>query len=256
MPLVFFMDFSAALSQISQAINAKKMVIVVGNCYVEYWGRAASKLARGQRLVMIKGDNSFAIHQNRLLRPVNYMMNARIHSEVLGDNSFLLSARKQNPKEEIKVFFYKIDFVYDFLMDAPADLRLFGSERELSDQLMNDLSFIEPGLVAIKKEDVFRKGIVDIIAEDAAGNLVVIEVKRRKADFAAVTQLQRYMQQVQKMKGKKTRGLLLAPDITKAALELLENNKLEFFKLEFEIGNPSAKIKGAQKKQPTITEFL
>lgn len=204
---------------------------------------------------MIKGDNSFAIHQNRLLRPVNYMMNARIHFEVQ-DNAFVFSARKQKPKEEIKVYFYRIDDVHAHSMDAPADLRLFGSERELSDELMNDLSFIEPGLKPLKKEDVFRKGVVDIIAEDAKNNLVVVEVKRRKADFAAVTQLERYMKQVQRMKNKKTRGLLVAPDITKAAMELLENYGLEFFRLEFEIGNPKAKIKGAHKKQPTITEFL
>ena len=249
------MDFSQAIEQISEAVNAKKMLMIVGNCYAEYWGRAASKLPKGKRLVMIKGDNSFAIHQNRLLRPVNYMMGAKIHFEVL-DNVLLLSAKKNSPKEEIKVFFYRVDDVHAHAMDLPADLRLFGSERELSDQLMNDLSFIEPGLKPLKKEDVFRKGIVDIIAEDAEQNLVVIEVKRRKADFAAVTQLERYMRQVEKMKGKKTRGLLVAPGINKAALELLENYGLEFFKLEFEIGNPSAKIKGATKKQPTITEYL
>lgn len=249
------MDFSQALAQISEAVNSKKMLMIVGNCYVEYWGRAASKLPKGKRLVMVKGDNSFAIHQNRLLRPVNYMMGAKIHFEAL-DNVLLLSAKKNSPREEIKVFFYRVDDIHAHAMDAPSDLRLFGSERELSDQLMNDLSFIEPGLRPLKKEDVFRKGIVDIIAEDAQQNLVVIEVKRRKADFAAVTQLERYMKQVEKMKGKKTRGLLIAPDINKAALELLENYGLEFFKLEFEIGNPSAKIKGATKKQPTITEYL
>ncbi len=183
------------------------------------------------------------------------MMNARISFEVT-DGTLLLCAKKINPKEEIKVFFYSVDFLHSHKIDEPIDLRLFGSERELSDQLMNDLSFIEPGLKPLKKEDVFRKGIVDIIAEDAQKNLVVIEVKRRKADFAAVTQLARYMKQVEKLKNIKTRGLLVAPEITKAALELLENYGLEYFKFEFEIGNPSAKIKGVQKKQPTITEYL
>jgi len=220
------MDFSQAHKQIDEAIKSKHMLMVIGNCYVEYWGRAASKLPKGKRLVMIKGDNSFAIHQNRLLRPVNYMMDARIHFEVT-DNTLIMSARKQKPKEEIKVYFYRIDAVHSYEMDEPADLRLFGSERELSDQLMQDLSFIEPGLIPLKKEDIFRKGVVDIIAEDAKKNLVVVEVKRRKADFAAVTQLQRYMKQVEKIKNKKTRGLLLAPEITKAAMELLEDYRLD-----------------------------
>ena len=64
---------------------------------------------------------------------------------------------------------------------------------------MNDLSFLEPGLKPLNQQQVFRKGICDIIAEDARGKLVVIELKRRKADFNSVMQLKRYMQQVEKM---------------------------------------------------------
>ncbi len=249
------MEFGQAIKQIDEGIKSKGMLMVVGNCYVEYFGRAASKLPKGKRLLLIKGDNSFAIHQNRLLRPTNYMMNARIHFEQI-DGALLISAKKNNPKEEIKVFFYRIDAIHSHKMGEPSDLRLFGSERELSKQLMQDLSFIEPGLRPLKQEDHFRKGIVDIIAEDAQGNLVVIEVKRRQADFNAVQQLERYMKQVAKMKNKKTRGLLLAPEITKTATELLESYGLEFFKFEFEIGNPSTKIKGVQKKQPTLSEYM
>ena len=67
---------------------------------------------------------------------------------------------------------------------------------------MQDLSFLEPGLKPLNQEEVFRKGVVDILAEDAKGRLVVIELKRRQADYNAVMQLQRYMKQVEKIKGK------------------------------------------------------
>jgi len=135
-------------------------------------------------------------------------------------------------------------------------LRLFGSEKELSDQLMQDLSFLEPGLKPLKQEGIFRKGVVDILAEDAKGRLVVIELKRRQADYNAVMQLKRYMQQVEKIKGTETRGLLVAPSIGKNAYELLQRNGCEFFNFEFEIGNPKAKIKGLHKKQETIDKFF
>jgi hypothetical protein len=121
---------------------------------------------------------------------------------------------------------------------------------------MQDLSFLEPGLKPLNQEEVFRKGVVDILAEDAEGNIVVVEVKRRQADYNSVMQLKRYVQQVCKIKGKNCRGLLVAPSIGKNAYELLERNDLEFYNFEFEIGNPKSKIKGVQKKQSTIDKFF
>ncbi len=249
------MQLEQAQQQISEAISRKDLLLVVGDMTVEYWGRAASKLPRGKRLLLIKGDNSFAIHQNRLLRQTNYMMGARIGCE-MKDGALLLSARKLKPKETINVTLYSVEGLHSYPMREQADLRLFGSEKELSDELMQDLSFLEPGLKPLNQEEVFRKGVVDILAEDTKGRLVVVEVKRRQADYNAVMQLKRYMQQVEKLKGKETRGLLVAPSIGKNAYELLERNGCEFFNFEFEIGNPKSRIKGVQRKQKTLGSFL
>jgi hypothetical protein len=249
------MELEQAKNRILEAVSRKDLLMVVGDCYVEYWGRAASKLPRGKRLLLIKGDSSFAIHQNRLLRPTNYMMGARISAE-LKEGAILLSARKLNPKESIAVTLYSVDGLHSYPLRESADLRLFGSEKELSKELMQDLSFLESGLKPLHQEEIFRKGVVDILAEDSGGKLVVVEVKRRQADYNAVMQLQRYMKQVQKIKGKKTRGLLVAPSIGKNALELLQRNGCEFFSFDFEIGNPKSKIKGVKKKQATISNFF
>ncbi len=250
----FFMQLKQAQSIIEDAVQKKHLLCIVGNCFVEYWGRAASKLPKGKRLLLIKGDNSFAIHQNKNLRPTNYMMNARIASELAGE-TLVLSAKKRRPVEKITVTFYSVDFAQAFEMGNTGDLRLFGSEAELSNELMEDLSFIEPGLKPANQECPFRKGVVDILAEDSEGRLVVIEVKRRKADYKAVSQLYRYMKEVEKLKGRESRGILLAPDIHKKAREMLEEYGLEFAKLEFEIGNPKAKIKGVHRKQCRLDGF-
>ena len=249
------MDLLTAKLEIEAAISRKDMLMVIGECYVEYWGRAASKLPRGKRLILIKGDNSFAIHQNRLLRPTNYMMNARIACE-MQDNAIVLNAKKLKPKETINVKLYSVEGIHCYPMSENADLRLFGSERELSNELMQDLSFLEPGLKPLNQEEVFRKGVVDILAEDIKGNLVIVEVKRRQASYNAVMQLKRYMDQVCNIKGKNCRGILVAPSIAKNAYELLERMGLEFYSFEFEIGNPKSKIKGVQKKQATIDKFF
>ena len=184
-------------------------------------------------------------------------MDARISCDL--DNKFLvLGARKQKPKETIKTIFYSIDAVHSHPMEPSSDLRLTGSEKELNDELMQDLDFLEPGLKPLNQEHVLRKGFVDILAEDREGNLVVIELKRRQADYNAVQQLQRYVGQVKKIKNKKCRGLLIAPSIGKNARELLGEYGLEFYSFEFEVGNEEkgTKIKGIQKKQNTIDSYF
>ncbi len=246
------MNFLEAQKKILNAIKNSHMCIVVGECYVEYEGRASSKLPKGKRMLLIKGDSSISIHENRLIRPTNYMVGGSIACNVEKD-SLLVSSKKIKPKEKIEAWFYGVELVNSFDVPETNDLRLVGSEKELNDALMDDLSFLEPGLKPINQQQVFRKGICDIIAEDSKGRMVVIELKRRQADYAAVTQLKRYMEQVEKMKGVQTRGILLAPDIRKSARELLESYGLEYFSYDFEIGERS-KIKGIGKGQKKISE--
>ena len=236
---------------IHYALEKKHLLVIVGECYVEYWGRAASKLQKGSRMLIIKGDNSFAIHQNKYLRPVNYMMDATILCH-LKDNRLELIASKIKPRETIKVIFSRLDFIKSFQLEDVADIRLFGSEEELSRLLAEDLDFIEPGLKPLKQEVPFKKGVVDIVAEDSAGRIVLVEVKRRKAGLDSVSQLHRYREQLKKTKNKMVRGILLAPDITNNAIDLLHDYGLEYYKLDFEIGNPNARIKGLEKKQTKL----
>ncbi len=253
-----FMAFrlAKAKEKLDSFLNSGKMIVVIGNCFVHYQGRAGSKLAEGNRMLLIKADNSFAIHQNTKLRPINYMMNAQSSTKIDSEkNCLVISAFKRKPKEKLEVFFNQIDFVQAFEIEREKELRLFGSERELSDLLMQDLSVLEKGLTALKKEQPLRKGIIDIIAEDKDKNLVVVEVKRRKADLNAVRQLYSYVKQVETIKGKKTRGIICAPLIGKPPMELLEKYGLEFCRLDYEIYNPKEEIKGLQKKQSTLTEL-
>ena len=76
------MDLEKAQKKILNSIKHNNMCVAVGECYVEYEGRASSKLPRGKRMLLIKGDSSFAIHENRLIRPTNYMMGASIGCEL------------------------------------------------------------------------------------------------------------------------------------------------------------------------------
>ncbi len=251
------MELAFAAGKIREGLSKKSMVAVFGFCEADYRGRAVSRLPKGKRLVLIKGDNSISIHQNRLVRPTNYMMNTRISLEAEGE-SLVMNANRTCPKERLSVRFHGIFDVQCYDMEISNDLRLSGSERDLNEILMEDLSMIEPGLRPINQQEHFRKGIADIIAEDTAGKLVVIELKRRQADYASVTQLQRYMKEVERIKGVESRGILLAPGIRPKARELLERAGLEFAKIDFELlpsESKKASIRGLEKKQQTMSDF-
>ncbi len=252
------MQFENFKPELDRGLLNKDMIVLVGQCSVDYNGRATSKLPSGKRLVLIKGDGSISIHQNRLVRPTNYMIGTKIWSEI-ANGTFILHATKQKPKEKLIVIFSEIHGLQRYEIEQSDDLRLSGSERDLNELLMQDLSMIEPGLRPINQQQHFRKGVCDIIAQDKDGNFVVIELKRRQADYASVTQLHRCMHEVEKMKGIKARGILLAPDIRKNAKELLGQLGLEFARLDFELtpnGKEKAKIKGLTSKQQTLTQHF
>ncbi len=260
------MDFADAAKTVENARNAGKLVVLVGRCRVKYEGRAASKISEGDRLVVIKADGSFLVHQGAKMAAINYQgPGSAVKCEVNEENKELIitssrpvkNAAKNKPKinEKIEVHFSGIAFAGAFGLKDDEQIKVFGSERQLSDLLMEDLNLIEPGLRPLQKESALGKGIVDVFAEDAKGRLVIIEVKRRSAQLDAVSQLSRYVEEVRQRKGKEVRGILVAPSASESAAKMLEKAGLEFFKLDYEIGNPSAKIKGLQKKQKILGEY-
>jgi RecB family endonuclease NucS len=250
------MQLSQAKERLDQALARKDLIMLVGDCEVKYQGRAASNLPMGSRLLLIKGDGSFAIHQNRLLRPTNYLM-SNSWSVNLENDTLIISATKRNPVEKLTVFLKNVEMLNVHMMeDRESDFKLVGTEKELNDQLMGDLEVLEKGLKPLKQEDVLRKGFVDILAEDKDGNLVIIELKRKQADYNAVMQLQRYVNELRKIKNRKVRGIIVAPSIGRPALELLKNNGNEYYSFEFDVTQPRATIKGIDTKQRTIFEAL
>jgi len=250
------MELKKAFEKLEKAIKKQDNIIIVGKCKVKYEGRAASKLAQGERIVIIKEDRSFLVHQNKKLAAINYQPpKGRISTE-LKSNSLIIRAQRKKPKELLEAEFTEIFFVKTFKLKDDNNIKVFGTEKNLSELLMQDLELIEKGLKPLKNESPLPKGYIDILAEDKKGNLVVIEIKRRQASLNSVSQLKRYVREVEKRKNTKTRGLICAPGITPHALNFLEKEGFEFFKLDYEISNPSAKIKGLHKKQKGIKEFI
>lgn len=250
------MELSGALAVIERALSESRMALIIGRCRVQYDGRAASKLSEGDRLVIIKPDGTFLVHQGKSMKAVNYQGPGSRHSARLEGEVLVVESSRLKPEEKITVTFFEVSFAESFHLRDDGEFRLFGSERQLSDLLVHDLQLIEEGLVPVQVESWMRKGAIDILARDKAGGLVAIEVKRRQAGLSAVTQLKRYVGELGKRKGGKVRGIICAPEITGNALKMAEGEGFEFFRLDYEIGNPSAKIRGLERKQKTVAEFI
>lgn len=93
-------------------------------------------------------------------------------------------------------------------------------ERDLNAALRQNIAQIEPGLTVIDdgRERAVASGRIDILAQDAQGRTVVIELKAVKAPRDAVAQVLAYMGDIQAETAGAVRGLLIAPDFDPRAI--------------------------------------
>jgi RecB family endonuclease NucS len=103
-----------------------------------------------------------------------------------------------------------------------------GSEAEMQASLASHPEIIEPGLTLVDLEMPTDVGGIDLLARDVDGALVVVELKRAKANHEAVHQLARYVQSVRTVWRGTVRGILAAPAVTAPALNRLGVLGLEF----------------------------
>ena len=113
------------------------------------------------------------------------------------------------------------EFVEDGSEDDEYSSR-FAYERDLKNYLANTLGALEPGLKLYEEEGLtgveYPVGgrYIDILAVDAEGNFVVIELKVSKGYDRVIGQLLRYMSWIEKnlADGNKVRGWIIAREIS------------------------------------------
>jgi RecB family endonuclease NucS len=137
-------------------------------------------------------------------------------------------------------------------IDTEEDLNTEGSaefayEADLRNYLAKNLSIIEPGLKLYHDEEIsgiaFPVGgrFIDILAVDAKGAFVVIELKVSRGYDKVVGQLMRYMAWIEKYQaepGQQVRGVIVAREITEnllLACSLLPGVLLFEYELSFKL---------------------
>lgn len=234
---------------VSEGLRNEAILTIFALCKVSYDGRAKSELGPGDRVIMIKPDGSFLIHQKNKREPVNWQPPGSIASLEVKDESIILKSVRKKPREILEVELINVYLASYFSAEDYEELALTGSEKEMADLIFENPELIEEGFKPLSKEKSIKHGIVDVLGKDKEGNIVVLELKRRRADLHAVSQLKRYVDALKEEYGK-VRGILVAPSLTEGARKLLEKEGLEFRKLK-----PPKRGKTGRKKQKTLDLF-
>lgn len=216
---------------INKGLTKRALIIVVGCSRIFYEGRAKSKLDWGDRTIMIKEDGSFLVHQHHKLDPVNWQPPKSKFSLEIKDANIVIRGSRRNTTESLQVEICKVYLASYFMGEDTKSLELVGYEADMGNLIMENPELIEDGFRPTSREYSVESGFIDILGKDKEGNLMILELKSRRAGVNAVKQLSRYIDHFQDHK-KKVRGVLVAPSITEEAMELLEEKNLEFISME------------------------
>jgi len=245
---------------IKNGIQKRNVLLIVGNCCVEYKGRASSNLEPGERIVIIKEDGALLIHRSTGYEPINWMPGGNVVYHVrsikpktensrgkipiswqppgcifhirVTDNSLEIRAVRRRPAESVAVFFDKIRMVSALSLIDSGQFSLYASEEDMQKAILLEPSLVEEGFKPTSYEKKVEPGFVDVYGVDKDGNFVVVEIKRRTAGNEAVLQLAKYVDAIKSRVNRKVRGILVAPNIAKGVQKLLATLELDFKALD------------------------
>ncbi|MCK4439380.1 endonuclease NucS [Candidatus Bathyarchaeota archaeon] len=221
-----------AANAINAAVSQRRTILVIGNCWVHYSGRASSKLEPGERILIIKEDGSLLVHRSVGYEPVNWQPPGCIFHIQAKDNALEIHAVRRKPAESVKVFFDEIHMVSALSLVDSGEFSLYASEEDMQKAVLLEPSLVEEGFKPISYEKKVEPGFVDVYGVDKNGNLVVVEIKRKTAGNDAALQLAKYVDAIKSKVNREVRGILVAPNIAKGVQRLLATLQLDFKALD------------------------
>jgi len=245
------MLLSEAKEQITGSLKRNESLVFFCQCEIKYSGRAEAELGLGDRIIIIKGDNTLLIHQPEKGNPINYLQpgsEIRIEHE---EKHLLLKAFSSKNKDYLDVRIYKIYEMISRKLDDGAKQELAGNERDMSDMIKDNPGVISKDFIPLSREEHTKFGFIDVFGHDGKGNMVIVECKRYAASLQCVTQLRRYVEKIKELKGtSKVRGVMASPSISPNAKEMLEK-----WGFEWKLVNPPMRLERYNKDQKSLSEW-
>jgi endonuclease len=206
-----------------RVLGKKECISFFCSCGIIYSGRAEATLRKGDRMILVKSDNTLLVHQPEGNAPVNYMKpGSRIELFQLEDH-LLLKSFNADQKEFLDIEIFRVHGFVSHKLEDGMKLELAGSEKDMSDMIKKHPQLISVDFTPLSREEHTKFGFIDVFGHDRNGSLIVIECKRYTASLDAVTQLRRYVEKIKDLKGvESVKGIIAAPQISPNALEMLE----------------------------------
>ena len=218
------------------------MRLVIAKCSVDYEGRLRAHLPLAKRLLMVKADGSVLIHSDGgSYKPLNWMsppatMHAHSPSDEERDEGVVEVWEVQHTKSDDRLTIKIMEKISDTSHELGVDPGLIkdGVEADLQRLLAEQIHLIGPGSALVRREFMTAIGPVDILARDAGGHSVAVELKRR-GDIDGVEQLTRYLELMNRDPLlAPVRGIFAAQQIKPQARTLAEDRGIECLVLDYD----------------------
>jgi RecB family endonuclease NucS len=175
--------------------------LVVARCSVDYAGRLSAHLPLATRLLVLKNDGSVLVHSDSLsYKPLNWMSPPAVFTtEDVDDERAEAGVTELWRVTHAKTADLLVISIHEILHDSQHDLGIDpglqkdGVEADLQRLLAEQIELLGEGHTLVRREFMTAIGPVDILARDAAGAAVAVEIKRR-GDIDGVEQLTRYLE--------------------------------------------------------------
>ena len=217
------------------------MRLVIARCSVDYVGRLAAHLPSALRLILLKSDGSVSVHaDDRAYKPLNWMTPpctlkeeavVDIDGEDTGEQLWIV----ENPKgEQLRITVEEILSDSSYELGEDPGLVKDGVEAHLQELLAEHIGTLGEGYSLVRREYPTAIGPVDILARDADGQTVAVEIKRR-GGIDGVEQLTRYVELLNRDEVlKPVRGVFAAQEIKPQARTLAGDRGFECVTLDYD----------------------
>ncbi len=168
---------------------------------MDYAGRLSAHLPLATRLLMIKADGSVLVHSDGgSYKPLNWMsppctLTVSEPDPERADAGVAEIWTVTHSKTSDRLIVNVHEVLHDSRHDLGADpgLQKDGVEAHLQRLLAEQIHLLGDGHTLVRREYMTAIGPVDILARDAEGRAVAVELKRR-GDIDGVEQLTRYLE--------------------------------------------------------------
>lgn len=237
---------------VRRGISKRRTIIVVGNCSVDYEGRASSRLEPGERMILFKSDGSALVHRTREYAPVNWQPPGSLFRTRIDEGRLVVRVFRRKEKEVLEIVMDRVLLVAVLDLVDAGEFYLYASEKDMKQAILLQPSLIEEGFRPLKAERPVEPGFIDILGVDGENVLTVVEIKRKAANKEAVLQLKKYLDVFKIDADREVRGILVAPELARGAQKMLAALGLEFKALSPQRCAEVLK----QEKGGRLTDFL